>query len=222
MCKIKYYGHACVSVTSNAHTLLFDPFITNNPLCNTKVDDIKCDYILISHAHFDHLGDAVAIAKNNDATIISTAEVAKLCFDQGCKAHGMHLGGKHTFDFGIVRVTIAFHGAGVAGGHACGFIITLENNSIYFAGDTALFSDMELLGRLQPIDYALLPIGDNYTMGPDDALEAVRMLKPTTVIPIHYNTWSSIQQDPSKFKEAVEKELPANVLILTPGNELKI
>lgn len=220
MCKITYYGHACFTVTSNNQTLLFDPFITDNPLSPAKATDIKCSYILVSHGHFDHIGDAFTIAKNNDATIISTAEIAHLCTDQGCKTHAMHIGGKHQFEFGIVKITPAFHGAGVPGGHACGFIIHIGDTTIYFAGDTCLFGDMALLGRLENIDCALLPIGDNFTMGPADAVEAVRLLKPQMVIPIHYNTWPLINQDPMQFKTAVETANLAKVSIVAPGETI--
>jgi L-ascorbate metabolism protein UlaG (beta-lactamase superfamily) len=134
----------------------------------------------------------------------------------------MHLGGKHPFDFGYVKITPAFHGSGIAGGHACGFIVNFFNTTVYFAGDTALFGDMALLGRLEKIDYALLPIGDNFTMGPDDALEAASLLKPQAIIPMHYNTWPLIQQDPEKFKLQVEQKLSITVHVISPGSLLKL
>ena len=222
MTTLKFLGHACFQLSNNKTTILFDPFLTDNPHHIAQADEIDCDYILISHGHSDHLGDAVAIAKRTNATIISTAEVARHCAEQGCKAHAMHLGGKHAFDFGYVRITLAFHGSGIPGGHACGFIVNFHGTTVYFAGDTGLFGDMALLGRLETIDYALLPIGDNYTMGPRDAIEAAALLRPKFVIPMHYNTWPLIAQDPQAFKQEVEKRLDIPVLIQAPGETLTL
>ena len=222
MAQLRYYGHSCFQLLQNGTSLLFDPFFSNNPLNTVNPDTIACNYILVSHAHADHLGDTVPIAQRTGATVISSAEIAHLCEQQDCKAHAMHIGGKHDFEFGTVRITPAFHGAGVPGGHACGFIVHFFGTIVYFAGDTSLFSDMELLGRLEKIDYALLPIGDNYTMGPADAVEAVGMLKPRIVIPIHYNTWPLIAQSPEKFKAAVEARFPTLVQILPPGGTLAL
>ncbi|EGO61795.1 metal-dependent hydrolase [Acetonema longum] len=181
--QLRFLGHACFQLTRDHVSLIFDPFLSDNPFQIAQPDDIHCNYVLVSHGHSDHLGDTVTIAKSNGATVISTAEIAHLCSEQGCATHAMHLGGKHAFEFGYVRLTLAFHGAGVPGGHACGFIVKFHGKTFYFAGDTGLFGDMALLGRLESIDYALLPIGDNYTMGPDDAVEAVGMLKPGKSFP---------------------------------------
>jgi len=134
----------------------------------------------------------------------------------------MLVGGKHAFDFGYVRLTLAFHGAGLPGGHACGFVVNLGGTTVYHAGDTALFGDMSLLGRLEKIDYALLPIGDNFTMGPADAIEAVAMLKPRFVVPMHYNTWPLIAQNPEDFKREAEKRTGVPVLIVKPGETLTL
>ena len=218
----KFYGHACFSLTTKQHTLLFDPFFTDNPFQIAQLEEINADYIFVSHGHFDHLGDALEIAKKCQATIISTAEIAHLATEHGCLAHAMHLGGKHTFDFGTVRVTLAFHGSGIPGGHACGFVVTTPEKTIYYAGDTALFGDMQLLGELETIDYALLPIGDNFTMGPEDALIACKLLKAEHVIPIHYNTWPVIAQDPEKFKQAVENQGYAKIVIVAPGTTIDL
>ena len=220
MSQLRYYGHACFSWENQGNILLFDPFLKDNPFQIAQPEDIDCHYILVSHGHFDHLGDAVAIAKRTGATIISTAEIANLCAGQECKTHAMHLGGTFDFPFGSVRVTPAFHGAGIPGGHACGFIVRQGEHRVYFAGDTALFGDMTLLGRLESIDCALLPIGGNFTMGPKDAAEAVAMLKPAMVVPMHYNTWPVIEQDPAQFKQDVESRLSTPVRILKPGETL--
>ncbi len=219
---LKYLGHACFLLSDGRTSLIFDPFLTDSPCAAAQADDIDCQYVLPSHGHADHLGDTVKIAKRTGATVVSTAEMAGLCGGQGCKAHAMHLGGKHAFDFGYIRLTLAFHGAGVPGGHACGFIVNMGGTTVYHAGDTALFGDMALLGRLEKIDYALLPIGDNFTMGPSDAVEAVAMLKPRFVVPMHYNTWPVIAQDPHEFKQDVEKRLGITVLVIKPGETLNL
>ena len=222
MITLKFHGHACFQLTYNHISLLFDPFFTGNPKAVITPDEISCNYILTSHGHDDHLGDTISIAKRTGATVIATAEVAKLCNDQGCATHAMHIGGKHTFDFGYVRITPAFHGSGVLGGHACGFIVNFFGKTIYFAGDTGIFGDMSLLGRLENIDYALLPIGDNYTMGPSDAAEAANLLKPGNVIPMHYDTWPLIAQDPTAFKKDVETRFKIPVHIVHPGEEITL
>ena len=222
MTTLRFLGHACFQLTHNGQSLIFDPFLTDNPFKIAQSADITCNYILVSHGHHDHLGDAVAIAKKNGATIISTAEIANLCREQGCTAHSMHIGGKHAFDFGYVRITPAFHGAGVPGGHACGFIINFYGTTVYFAGDTSLFGDMALLGRLEAIDYALVPIGDNFTMGPQDAAEAAHMLQPKLVIPMHYNTWPLIAQSPEAFQEDVQTRFKIPVKILHPGEATEL
>ena len=141
---------------------------------------------------------------------------------KGCNSHGMNIGGKFNFEFGSVKVTQAIHSAGIEGGVACGFIIDFYGKTIYFAGDTALFGDMQLIGRMNNIDYALLPIGDNFTMGPEEALEAVKMLKPNVVIPIHYDTWPPIAQSPQDFKKEVEKNCDAKVVIVEFNESIEI
>ena len=222
MVQLKFLGHACFQLNNGGTSIIFDPFLSGNPYQIAGPDQVKANYVLVSHGHFDHLGDAISIAKANDATVISTAEIAGLCGEQGCKSHAMHLGGKRDFDFGSVRLTLAFHGAGVPGGHACGFVVNFYGKTVYFAGDTALFGDMALIGRLENIDYALLPIGNNFTMGPDDAVEAVNMLKPKHVVPMHYNTWPVIEQDPEQFKAKVETRLNVPVTIVKPGETITL
>lgn len=222
MIKLKYNGHANISLTMDDMTILIDPFFTDNPVNKTNPNEVKCNYILVSHAHFDHIGDAIDIAKRTGATIISTAEIANMAQSQGCNAHGMNIGGKFNFEFGSVKVTKAIHSAGIEGGLACGFIIDFYGKTIYFAGDTALFGDMELIGRMNNIDYALLPIGDNFTMGPDEAIEAVKMLKPNVVIPIHYDTWPPIAQSPQDFKIEVEKKCDSKVVIVDFNESIEI
>lgn len=222
MIKLKYNGHSNIALNKENITLLMDPFFTDNPVNKTNPNEVECNYILVSHAHFDHIGDAVNIAKRTGATIITTAEIADMVSKQGCKTHGMNIGGKCNFEFGYVKVTQAIHSAGIEGGIACGFIINFYGKIIYFAGDTALFLDMGLIGRMNKIDYALLPIGDNFTIGPDEAVEAVKMLKPNTVIPIHYSTWELIDQSPEEFKENIEKNCDTKVAIVDFGESIEL
>lgn len=222
MNRLMYFGHSCFQLSNKQGSILFDPFLTDNPFQIAQAEEMECNFILVSHGHSDHLGDAAAIAKRNGATIISTAEIAFLCGEQGCQHHAMHIGGKHTFDFGEVRITQAFHGAGIPGGHACGFIVNFYGTVLYFAGDTGIFGDMALLGRLQKIDYALLPIGDNFTMGPQEAGEAAGLLQPRFVVPMHYNTWPIIAQSPAAFKQAVETNQNIAVRVMQPGESMNL
>ncbi len=218
MPEITFLGHAGFLLKDEGReALVFDPFISDNPKATVKLEEIKADYILLSHGHFDHLGDAYEIAKNNDAMIISTAEIAGQAHEKGLTTHSQHLGGRHKFPFGSVKLTLAFHGAGVPGGHACGFVVDYYGKKIYFAGDTALFGDMKLIGELDPLDLALLPIGDNFTMGIDDAVVAATFLKAKTVIPYHYNTWPLIEVDPGEFKQKVEEKTGSRCEIVSPG-----
>ena len=218
MVKLHYYGHSTFGFShNNEPILLVDPFFTGNPWEKAKADEVDCEFILVSHAHSDHLGDAIEIAKRTQATVISTAEIANLCVENGALAHSMHIGGKHKFSFGWVRATQAFHGSGISGGHACGFIFHFYGKTIYFAGDTGIFGDMELLGQLEEIDYALLPIGDNFTMGPSDAALAAKLLNPKKVIPMHFQTWPIINQDPEKYKQLTELKYQIAVEVVLPG-----
>lgn len=219
--KFHYINHACFMVEKNNSAIIFDPFLDGNPEGLT-VDDIKVDYIFVTHGHFDHLGSAFDIAKKCDATIISTAEICGLAGEAGCKAHGMHLGGTFQFPFGKVRVTSAFHGSGVPGGHACGFVVDFYGTQLYFAGDTALYSDMQLLPKLDPFTYAILPIGGNFTMDPKDAAIAAEFLQAKYVIPVHYNTWPPITQDVDAYKADVEARTDSKVLIVKPGESIEM
>lgn len=219
--KLTYHGHASWTIESQGTTLLIDPFLTGNPLADTGPDQVKADYILISHAHGDHLGDTVAIAKRTGAMVISNFEIATYCQNQGLQAHALHIGGGYDFPFGRVKLTIAHHGSsfpdGSYAGNPCGFLIKTGGKTIYDAADTGLFYDMKLIGEQEALDVALLPIGDNFTMGPDDALYAVQLLQPKVVIPMHYGTFDVIQQDPHAFALRVEAETQAQCVVLEPG-----
>lgn len=216
-----YIHHAAFLIDVDGKRALFDPYLDGNPEGLTA-KDIKADWIFVSHAHSDHLGDAFEIAKNNDVTIITTAEIAGLAGQNGCKAHAMHVGGTFPFPFGHVRLTPAFHGSGIAGGHACGFIVDFYGARIYFAGDTGLFGDMKWLREVDPFDVAVLPIGGNFTMDPNDAALAAKWLGAPCVIPVHYNTWPVIAQDPVLFKERVLELTKAEVLLPKPGETIEI
>lgn len=216
-----FIHHAAFWVEVNGKRALFDPYLDGNP-AGLSAKDVKADWIFVSHAHSDHLGSAFEIARQNGATIISTAEVCGLATNAGCKAHAMHVGGTFTFEFGKVRLTPAFHGSGVAGGHACGFIVDFYGAKVYFAGDTGLFGDMKWLREVEPFDVAILPIGGNFTMDPEDAVRAAAWLEAPFVIPVHYNTWPVIAQDALAFKAKVEEKRESKVLIVSPGETIEI
>lgn len=225
MIKLKFHGHSCWEISGNGHDLVIDPFLTNNPLAKAKPDDIKARWIIISHGHDDHWGDTPAIARKNDATVITNFELSNYAGSKGLNTHPLHIGGGHDFPFGRVKLTIAHHGSTLEaedyGGNPAGILLTIDGKTIYHAGDTGLFMDMKLIGEMNKIDLALLPIGDNFTMGPEDAAKAVEFLKPKTVIPMHYNTFDVIEQDPKKFKEMVEKQ-GFNCEIVEPGGTFEL
>jgi len=211
--KIKFHGHACFSITDGNKKVIIDPFFSGNPLAQVKAQDVEADVILLTHGHGDHLGDALSIAERNGALIIAPFELAMYCQNKGANVHPMHIGGAYQFDFGRVKLTPALHGSAVIDGdniqytgNPCGFLLTMDGKTVYHAGDTGLFGDMELISRSNKLTAALLPIGDNFVMGIEDALEAVRMLKPDITVPMHYNTFDVIKQDPEIFKQKVAEE----------------
>jgi len=220
--KLTYYGHSTFMLSNGEISIVFDPFFNGNTWEKAKPEDIKCQYIFISHGHGDHYGDADLIGKANDALVISTAEVAHKAEEAGLKAHAMHLGGKHDFEFGSIRLTPAFHGAGIPGGHATGVIVTFYDKTLYFAGDTAFFSDMQYLNRFGQLDYALLPIGDNFTMGPEDALLAASLIKADVTIPIHYKTWPVIDEEPDAFVAELKAKHNQKGLVVEPGSTITL
>ena len=224
MIKYTYYGHASFLLDDGTSKVLTDPFLTGNPLAAIQADEVECDYILLTHAHGDHLGDAPAIAKRTGAMVLGIPEVLDVCLqaESDIKTHGMNIGGSVKLPFGKVRMTMALHSSGVAGGIACGYVIQIGGINVYFAGDTALFSDMKLIGQKDPLDYAVLPIGDNYTMGREDAALAAQWLNTKNVIPIHYNTWPVIAQEAGRYKEVTEGMTRAAVHIVEPGGTLEL
>jgi len=225
--RITWYGHATFGLDFGTYRILIDPFFTGNPSSPVAADDVEPNVILITHGHGDHVGDAVSIANRTGALLISNAEIANWLRSQGLEnVHGQHLGGGYFHPFGYVKLTLALHGSqlpdGSYGGNPAGFLLTPPNGKkLYFAGDTGLFGDMRLLGE-EGIHFAALPIGDNYTMGPDDALRAVQFLQPDHVIPFHYNTWDLIKQDPQAWAARVEAESDSHVHVLTPGEHLDL
>jgi L-ascorbate metabolism protein UlaG (beta-lactamase superfamily) len=224
--KLRYFSHSAFQITtSGGKKILIDPFISGNPTAPVKAKDLEADYIILTHAHGDHIGDSFDIAKRCDSTFICVNELANYCADKGFKAHNMHIGGGHNFEFGRVKFTIAHHGSLTPdnhyGGEPAGVLISTDEKTIYHTGDTGLFYDMNLIGELNAIDYMLLPIGDNFTMGITDAVKAVEFVKPKTAIPMHFNTFPVIEADPNEFKKLVEeKGLKARVLNF--GEEIEL
>lgn len=225
MLKATFLGHSCVMATDGKYNIIIDPFLTGNPQATIKPEDVKVDFVLLTHGHADHLGDAVPIAKSNNATIIAPNELAVFVSKQGANAHNMHIGGGHNFPFGRVKLTIAHHGSAAGDGleytgNPCGFLITMGGKTMYHSGDTGLFYDMKLIGEMNSIDLAFLPIGDNFTMGIDDAVEAVEFLHPKKVVPIHYKTWPVIDTDPGDFAEKL-KGSDTQAVIIKPGESIE-
>jgi L-ascorbate metabolism protein UlaG (beta-lactamase superfamily) len=227
---ITFLGHSCVLIETEKHTLVIDPFLTGNPAAKLSASELKVDAVLLTHGHGDHVGDTVDIAKRNDALVVAPNELAVYLGWQGCKTHPMGIGGARTFEFGKVKLTQAFHGSGyelhdkqeiVYMGMPSGLLLYIDGLTIYHAGDTSLFGDMKMIGEMNNIDLAFLPIGDNFTMGPEDALVAAKWLGAKRVIPVHYNTFPLIAQDGHAFAKSLA-EHKIEGIVLEAGESLKL
>lgn len=224
--KLTWYGHAAIGLEIDDYHILVDPFLSDNPATTQDPKQLQTDFILLTHGHGDHIGDTEAIAKRTGATVIANFEISNWLERRGLKTHAQHIGGGYNHPFGYVKFTQALHGScmpdGSYGGNPAGFLITTnDGHKLYLAGDTGLFGDMRLIGE-EGIDLAVLPIGDNFTMGPDDALRAVKLIQPNCVIPIHYDTWDLIKQDKNAWAERVRQETQADVHVLKPGESFSL
>ncbi len=208
MLRITYFSHSSFLLDDGGNKVLIDPFFTGNPTAPVAVADVKAGFIILTHGHGDHIGDAMTIARRDNALIIAVNELANYAAEKGCRAHNMHIGGAFEFPFGRLKFTIAHHGSAAPDGRymgeAAGAVITMGGKTVYHTGDTGLFLDMKLIGERDSIDCMMLPIGDNFTMGIDDALYAVDLVRPSLAIPMHYNTFPVIKADPHSFVSQAE------------------
>ncbi len=222
--ELSWLGHNTWLIAAGGHRVVLDPFLNDSPVAPVKAEDVRADYILVSHGHHDHAGDVETIARQNDALVISNFEICQWFGGRGIeKTHAMNIGGGHQFPFGRVKMTIAQHTStmpdGSNGGVAAGFLLSLPEGNVYFACDTGLFYDMKLIGSAG-IALAALPIGDNFTMGPDDALEAVKLIRPQRVVPVHRDTWPLIAQDADAWAQRVRQQTQAEPVVLKPGEKI--
>lgn len=224
---LTWLGHGSWSIKSGEDTILLDPFLNDSPTAPVKAEDVEATVILVSHGHYDHIADVAAIAKRTGAQVIAMVEVAEwLKANQGvAEPVGMNLGGNFQLSCGTVKMTAAHHSSsmpdGSYGGSPAGFVLTLPEGKVYFACDTALFGDMALIGKTG-IDLAILPIGDHYTMGVNDSVEAIQLIRPKRVVPAHYNTWPPIAQDAQAWAALVEEQTESIPIVIEPGGEISL
>ncbi len=225
--ELTWLGHGSWSLRIEDCTVLLDPFLNESPTAPVKAADVQADYILVSHGHFDHVADVAEIANRTSATVVANYEISQWLSNkhQVVNTLGMNLGGKVSLPFGTVKMTVAWHSSqlpdGSDGGNPGGFLLTLGDGTIYFACDTALFSDMQLIGR-GGIDIAVVPIGDLFTMGPEDSIEAIKLIKPRRAIPNHFNTWPPIEQDAGAWADLVRSQTGAEPVVLEPGGTIAL
>ena len=221
--KLTWHGHATWRIDHGAETVIVDPFFTDNPACKVALASLtSVKMILVTHGHFDHIADGVALARQTGATVVSNYEISEWLAGKGVQhTVGMNLGGQTTVGTFRVKMTVAHHSSqlpdGSYGGNPGGYVVWIGGKTLYFAGDTALFGDMALVGRLG-IDAAILPIGDLYTMGIDDSIEAVKLLTPKLVLPSHYNTWPPIAQDGQAWAQKINQQTSATPIVLDSGS----
>lgn len=220
--ELTWLGHGSWALKVADHHILIDPFLNDSPTAPVKADAVDANFILVSHGHFDHVADVASIANRTGAMVVSNFEIATwFANEHGVQnTLGMNLGGGVDLPFGRVKLTVAHHSSqlpdGTYGGNPGGWLLNIGDKKIYFACDTALFSDMQLIGNAG-IDLAILPIGDLFTMGPDDSIEAIKLILPKQVAPAHYNTWPPIAQDAAAWAERVKRETIAEPIVVEPG-----
>jgi L-ascorbate metabolism protein UlaG (beta-lactamase superfamily) len=224
--KFTWLGHGTFGLEAGGFKLLIDPYFSGNPAASTTIEKVTADFILVSHGHFDHVTDLIDVARRTRALVICNLEIANWLGKQGINSHAQQMGGGFKHPFGYLKLTQATHGSGLPdgsyGGNPCGFLLTSnDGKKVYTACDTGLFGDMRLIGE-EGIDLAVLPIGDNFTMGPEDALRAVKLIQPKHVIPVHYNTWPLIAQDAPAWAERVQAETSAQAHVIKPGESFEV
>jgi L-ascorbate metabolism protein UlaG (beta-lactamase superfamily) len=223
---LTWLGHNCWLIESGGHSILLDPFLDDSPSAPVKAAAVRAQFVLVSHGHYDHVADAAKIAMREQATVVANFEICEWLARQGVKkTEPMNLGGAIELPFGRVKMTLAHHSSvlpdGASGGNPGGFLLTLADAKVYFACDTAAFLDMRRIGQAG-LDWAVLPIGDRFTMGLDESIEAIGLLEPRKVLPCHYNTWPPIAQDAAVWAERVRRETRAEPVVLQPGGKVEL